>query len=619
MPIRVSYNNDPQQKCTLRPVPFMSIGTSVLKNGAGEAFGAVYTITLTGTLLADQGTPYATKPVFDVGADAHVRYDFFTPIPADYPSNYLTSEVGPYKGFDNVLGADKYPIRQKVPPKEASHALFVKQKALRALFARDGQRVELSNWSDDEETIICYPRVVDISFEEGIYVDKCDYTITLEADTLLNSKFHVDAEGALILGDGIARSGLYEHDLLRDGTKQLHPDAHPVLASLSGAFISDFTEDWSLELDESASEQPHINRSYRVTHTINATGKTHYGPKDETEEGSQEVVKREAWEQAKLFVQNKLCNSIQDLYPNKHRERNNLGVETIKPRIGKGILDLHHAYQGYNHTRTEQINQSAGSYSVTETFLLASGTAYETYNMNISSDISSPYISVSIDGNVKGLTPIDPSGVVFGGTHLGNSASGAYDIAVNKYMAISNSGKFGIGSDLYKRANASVAVQLNSQPNSISLGMNENTGEITYNLSFDNRPTNIVSGVLSEQITINDTYPGDVFAVIPVLGRPTGPVLQYIGGRTEYRRDVQLNLLMDYTKIPYGSTRNSLLLKKPSVIEPTASQISKLIQELSPEGEQGVRKYFLSPPQESWSPKEGSYNISLSWVYELDK
>ena len=618
MPIRVSYNNDPQQKCTLRPVPFMSIGTSVLKNGAGEAFGAVYTITLTGTLLADQGTPYATKPVFDVATTGHVRYDFHLPIPGDYPVNYLNSEVGPYKGFDNVLGADKYPIKQKVPPKEASHALFVKQKALRALFARDGQRVELSNWSDDEETIICYPRVLDISFEEGIYVDKCDYTITLEADTLLNSKLFVDAEGALITGDGIARSGLYEHDLLRDGNKQLHPDQHPVLASLSGAFISDFTEDWSLELDESASEQPHINRSYRVTHTINATGKTHYGPKDETEEGSQEVVKREAWEQAKLFVQNKLCNSIQDLYPNKHRERNNLGVE-IKPKIGKGIVDLHHAYQGYNHTRTEQINQSAGSYSVTETFLLASGTAYETYNMTISSDISNPFVSVSVDGNVKGLTPIHPSGAAFGGVHLISPASGAYDVAIHKYMAISNSGKFGIGSDLYKRANASVAVQLNSQPNSVSLGMNENTGEITYNLSFDNRPTNIVSGVLSENITVNDTYPGDVFAVIPVLGRPTGPVLQYVGGRTEYRRDVQLSLQMDYTKIPYGSTRNSLLLKKPSVIEPTASQISKLIQELSPEGEQGVRKYFLSAPQESWSPKEGSYNISLSWIYELDK
>jgi len=613
MPIRVSYNNDPNQKCTLRPVPFMSIGTSVLKNGAGEAFGAVYTITLNGTLLADQGTPYATKPVFDVGADAHVRYDFH-PIPDTHPASYATSKVGPYNGFDNVLGADKYPIKQKVPPNEASHALFVKQKALRALFARDGQRVELSNWSDDEETIICYPRVLDISFEEGIYVDKCDYTITLEADTLLNSKLHVDAEGSLILGDGIARSGLLEQDLLRDTTKQFHPDQHPILASLSGAFINDFSEDWSLEIDESATEQPHINRSYRITHTINATGKTHYGPENNTED---KIVKRKAWEQAKLFVQNKLCNSIQDLYPNKNRHT--LDGEVIPPKIGKGIIDLHDAYQGYNHTRTEQINESAGSYSVTETFLLASGNAYETYNMSISSDVSSPFVSVSIDGNVKGLTPIDPSGAAFGGTHLKNSASGAYDVAVNKYMLISNSGRFGIGCDLYKRANASVAVQLNSQPNSVSLGMNENTGEITYNLSFDNRPTNIISGVLSENITVNDTYPGDVFAVIPVLGRPTGPVLQYIGGRTEYRRDVQLSLLMDYTKIPYGSTRSSLLLKKPSVIEPTASQISKLIQELSPEGEQGVRKYFLSPPQESWSPKEGSYNISLSWIYELDK
>lgn len=603
MPIRVSYNNDTQQKCTLRPVPFMSIGTSILKNGAGEAFGAVYTITLNGTLLADQGTPYATKPVFDVGASEHVRYDFHS-IPATYPGSYATSKVGPYKSFDNVIGADKYPIKQKVPPNEASHALFVKQKALRGLFARDGQRVELSNWSDDEETIICYPRVLDISFEEGIYVDKCDYTITLEADTLLNSKLHVDAEGALIAGDGIARSGLLEQDLLREQDKQFHPNAHPVLASLSGAFISDFSEDWSLEIDDTLTEQPHVNRSYRVTHTINATGKTHYGPKDNTES---EIVKRDAWEQARLFVQKKLCSSVKDLYPNS------AGL------IGKGIINLHDAYQGYNHTRTEQINQSAGSYAVTETFLLASGTSYETYSMNISSDISSPFVSVSIDGNVKGLTPIDPSGSAFGGTHLQNSASGAYDVAINKYMSISNSGRFGVGADLYKRANASVAVQLNSQPNSVSLGMNENTGEITYNLSFDNRPTNIVSGVLSENITVNDTYPGDVFAVIPVLGRPTGPVLQYVGGRTEYRRDVQLSLQMDYTKIPYGSTRNSLLLKKPSVIEPTASQISKLIQELSPEGEQGVRKYFLSAPQESWSPKEGSYNISLSWVYELDK
>ena len=76
---------------------------------------------------------------------------------------------------------------------------------------------------------------------------------------------------------------------------------------------------------------------------------------------------------------------------------------------------------------------------------------------------------------------------------------------------------------------------------------------------------------------------------------------------------------MDYTKVPDGSTRNPIILAKPSLVEPTASQIATLIKELSPEGEIGVRKYFLSPPQESWSPKEGSYNITLNWTYELDK
>ena len=612
MPIRIRYNNDATEVCTLRPTPLMSIGTNILKNGAGEPFGVTYTITLTGSLLADKGTPYASQPVR--AGDEYPIYDFYES-PADYPE-VETNLVGPYKLFDNVIGASKTPPQQKVPTNALSHSLFVKQKALRALFGRDGQRLELSDWDDDEDSIICYPRVLDISFSEGIYVDRCDYTITLEADTLLNSNYEVDAEGALILNDGIARSGLLEKDLLRlDDKNYPLPAQHPEIASLSGAFIADFSEDWSLEVDDSLAQQPDINRTYRITHTINATGKSHYGPVDNA---GNEIEKIEAWEQARNFVQSKLCSSIRELYPNASGIYED-EVLANRPKIGKGIIDLHQAYQGYNHTRTEQINKSAGSYSVTETFLLASGTAYETYSMNISSDINSPFVTVSIDGSVKGLSEIDPSGAKFGGTHGYLSASGAYDHAIQKYMSVSNSGKFGVGSDIYKRVNSSVAVQLNSQPTSISLATNENAGEISYNLSFDNRPTNIISGVLTENISVTDTYPGDVFAVIPVLGRATGPVLQYIGGRTEYRRDVQVSLLMDYTKIPYGGTRSSLMLKKPSVIEPTSSQLADLIRELSPEGEVGVRKYFLSPPQESWSPRDGSYNISLSWVYELDK
>ena len=57
MPIRIRYKNDPAQECTIRPTPFVSISTNVLKNAAGDPFGVNYSINLTGTILADEGSP----------------------------------------------------------------------------------------------------------------------------------------------------------------------------------------------------------------------------------------------------------------------------------------------------------------------------------------------------------------------------------------------------------------------------------------------------------------------------------------------------------------------------------------------------------------------------------
>jgi hypothetical protein len=274
------------------------------------------------------------------------------------------------------------------------------------------------------------------------------------------------------------------------------------------------------------------------------------------------------------------------------------------------------AYGGFNHVRSEQISESNGSYSVSENWVIASGTAYENFNLSVSSTIDNPFLSVSIDGNIKGLSQISPSG--FGGSDA--SGVSAYDNAMNKYHNISNSGQFGMICDVYRRANNAVAVQLNSQPKSVTVGANQYTGEVNYNLQFDNRPTNIISGALFEEFSINDTMPGDIFAIIPVIGRPTGPILQFIGSRSEYSRDISINITMDSTKLPYGSGRNPLILKKPSVIEPTATQIANLIKELSPAGEPGVRKYFLKPgPTENWNPKAGTYSLNLGWVYEMSQ
>jgi hypothetical protein len=575
------YPNNSSNGVTIRPAPLVSVSTQILKNGAGEPFGVTYSITLTGTILDDKGSPHAL--------DANgAKY------PAILGGTFDTD--GPYDAFSKA----SEPTKQQIPAGQSLTAILSKQKSLRALFATDGQRVTITDWGGSQSAFSCYPRVLSVDFQEGIYLERADYTITLEADTLFIGEgdsvaSEIENEGSLIASDGVARAGVTESELL---------------ASLSGAFIADFSEDWAIEVDEAQGESVELPRSYRVTHNINATGKTHFGPPPTP--GSS-PIKYKAWEQAKKFVQHRLSENATE-YPN------------IMGKIGSGTVNLVNTYRGFNHTRTENLSESAGTYSVSETWLIASGTAYENFSLSISSSTDNPFVNVSIDGNIKGLTEYSPSG--FGGndsnTNNGGSnpatpPSGAYDNALGKYNQITNNGQFGLTSDVYKRANNTVSVALNSQPKSVSLGANQYTGEITYNLQFDNRPTNIISGVLAESISVNDTYPGDVFAIIPVIGRATGPVLQYIGGRTEYKRDLSINLTMDYTKIPYGSDRNTLLLKKPSIVEPTAGQLGDLINELSPANEPGVRKYFISPPSESWNPKEGTYSFNLSWTYELDK
>jgi len=576
MPIKVRYDNDPAQECMIRPTPFVQISENINKNKVGN-FGVTYSIVLTGTMLPDEGTPFAVDPangaLLEIFGDAE---------------DLLGDQIGPFGQFDNKpISQRDRPPRQKVT-KPAS-AILSKQRALRALFARDGQTLIITDIFDNAPaTIYCNPRVVSVDFTEGQYVTRCDYTINLEADVLLRGDVEPDA----LIDQGYTQvSG------------QLQPRinfSYDDFVAQSGLFIEDFSEDWSLEAEDGG-ESVLNPRQYRISHNLSATGKKHYGHNGEEE--------KEAWEQARDFVQARMSNSVSGSYPN------------VAGLIGSGTVNLVDSYQGYNHIRTEQINVAQGSYAVTENWVLSSGTSTETYNATTSTSTSDPFVKVDINGTIKGLSQINPSGFYLSDVDIEevNQASGAFANARKKYNEVSNSGKFGLTSDLFKRADNLVSVALNSQPTSVSIATNEFTGDLTYSLSFNNRPTNIISGVLSETISVNDTYPGDVFAVIPVLGRRTGPVLQYIGGRTEYRRDISLNLVMDYTKVPYGSGRNTLLLKKPSLVEPTASQIATLLKELSPAGEPGIRKYFISPPSESWNPKDGTYSFNVSFTYELDR
>jgi hypothetical protein len=583
--ITVYYKNNPSSACVIRPTPFVSISYSAQRNKIGT-FGGTYDITLTGTIIDDEGSPIST-----------------------------TNSTEPSGSFVHNYTR---PASQIVPFDQKLRSILQKQNAIRELFAIDGQKIEIlpisvdsgntNSGGSDLPIITCYPTVQSINFEEGIYVNTCRYTITLRTDVLLDENNHVFIDGSI--GNTFAASG-------NDGSTNFYNNnttrkSQTDLINEFGGFIEDFTENWSIEVDDqnaitnTASNNIGIEsiRTYRLTRNISATGKVVYAPSGE----SDTVTRYEGWQQAKNFVKKKIAKSS-----NGYDEYPSLDIEQV---FAKDFLNISQAFGGYNHSRTENIDKTNGQYSLADTWLLSSGTAYENYNMNVTSSLDAPLISVSMQGTIKGLSSIPPSGSLYGGT--GPSGTSPYQNALAKYREISNNGQYGLTSSLYKRANNSVAPDLNAQPKSLSLGLNEFTGEITYSLEFNNRPMNYISGVLSENISINDTYPGDVFAVIPVLGRQTGPILQYIGGRTEYQRSVGIEFVVDYTDLPYGRNRTSFVLSKPSLNEPVRTQINELISALSPANEPGIRKYFLSPPSESWNPKEGRYSINLNWTYELD-
>ena len=579
----------------IRPVPFVSVSSQSLKTKE-FTLGQDYTITLTGTILTNRGSPqYATGNVV---------------------ATFLNStDSNPDLGGTVV---DK---------QDVGRAILMKQNALRELFGYDGIRIKITSFKNPTAiTLMADVSTESITFDPGSYQNTCTYTIVLKATHLLNANGQILREG---LQGNAQEVNSNDPSAFRSGTATAATTVAQERLEWGG-FVEDYNEEWSIETDEGSGETGgpngdnafnYIPNTYIVTRTISATGRVVY-------DGEVTPVKVEAWEEARKFIKKKLLTDTPIGYPGYKGSATGY--------FAHDILNLDLGYNAFDHTRTENINKQAGVVTVTETWVLLKGVAAsETYDLSVESSTDSPFVTVNINGTIRGHTSLPATSDYYGGKNPNNtSLANKAENALTKYFQISNDGRYGMGSHIFKRAKAASAINLNPQPISISTSRNDFTGEISYALQFDNRPRNIISEAMKESIQVNDTYPGDIYAVIPVIGRPTGPVLQYIGGRTEYKRDVSIELIFDYTDIDnytpasYAETntvtseeiknlRAALTMTKPSLVQPVRKQLGTLIKSLSPLSEPNIRKCFLNPPVENWSPREGRYSISLSWVYEL--
>lgn len=134
----------------IRPTPLISISQNPIKNKMGQ-MGSSYDITLNGTIVSRRESPF--------------QDEFQENIPTGIKLQHRLPEI------------------------------LARQNELREYFSQDGLYIEILDIDGNKPNLSFYAKVNSVSFEEGIWVDLCRYTISLTADYLIDSKNKVTIDG----------------------------------------------------------------------------------------------------------------------------------------------------------------------------------------------------------------------------------------------------------------------------------------------------------------------------------------------------------------------------------------------------------------------------------------
>jgi hypothetical protein len=323
---------------------------------------------------------------------------------------------------------------------------------------------------------------------------------------------------------------------------------------LSAYKVAKATEEWNIEtLDENL-------QTYRLSHSVSAIGKRFY-----QDDGTLEM---QAWEQARGYVLNVI----------------GLGLKPARMEA-PGVLN-NSDLQAFNYVRTQSVDEMGGKFAATETWICfapgAEPPAIHTYTVNTRTTVEGR-VTVSIDGSVTGM-------------EQRNNTTGAM-VATRWTNAIAKFNTY-VEPAIYTVASVVSGVTLNAVPASLSVGKNPTNGVINYNYEFDNRATPQILGATSEVISVTFQNPTDVFAVIPVLGRAAGPVLQSIGTKTVRKKVV---------------TIEAVLPSASQVYTPSMPDTNAVILGFAP----GGSTVFVDQDEESFVPAQGRYHRVTSYTWEV--
>lgn len=418
--------------------------------------------------------------------------------------------------------------------------IFELQNDLQDAF--DCEQCKLFEIKCDEATLFSVrPDHVSLSFAEGNWIQKCDYTISLK---------WVDSS------DNNCTNPPYVRDTQNEWS--LEPIPEPAILAYYPSFTGCNTEQ--------------SRYLFNLTHNVSAVGVPYCDASG---------VRHSAWEQARDWVVD------------------NLGLDTSVIAM-TGVFNNSGTYGAYDHFRQATQNETAGSYSVTESWVITRSTnpfllpAKESFTVEISEDNTNGLTNVVVSGTIVGFEEIDYS--------TGTINTTKYDNAVLYWN--------GIKGNLLCRAQYANTNEcsLNMEPISSSVGHNPTSGTLTYSYVYNNRPSRIIPGSRAESISFSYQNPTDVFAEHIILGRVRGPLFQSLGTVTRSCQTVNIELTMS------GCTDSSSCA---NLFESPKSTVEQNVLCCIEGSLTGVyNQVFKTDDTDSWDPITRRYSRSITWCYQ---
>ena len=404
----------------------------------------------------------------------------------------------------------------------------------------------------------------------------------------------------------------------------------------STALVSSVEESWDFAPEEGKvcfkdgdiSQIPF--KVYKLTHTLSATGIRKYStaiPAVQDSDG-------EPWRQAAKWIKSRVRyepqadilshvnNASKDpsfnpfyMNHNSSEIKNQLKVNLRDPVAeddGRVV-----EYFAYNYERTSSnVTLSGGGYQITDTWICAlkDTKALHTLSTSVDNQSSSGYISVTVNGTVEGLSDLRPA-----------DDTETYKINKNEKYHNANSELIKVLGFSYTEAqrayneinflmkpvniisNTEIEKTLSDVKHKKSVARNQNTGTINWSITYHD--TQIIGDsdvIASEDINIqyNNHTASDVVAIIPVIGKNNGPVVQYWGDKTIDVKNTNISITLVFKT----SHRPEL---------PPTSYAEDVLDKYFKSPDYDSKEWNISSRNETWNPDTGNYSLKLDIVGDL--